>query len=92
MNLSPFYMPGYVYFMTSGCAVKIGFSRFPYERIKQLRRQGYRPLTLLGTMPSRDGLERELHQRFAAYRISGEWFRPSSELAEFIAVSTAEAP
>lgn len=41
-------------------------------------------LTVLKTMPGHRDEEKELHQRFAAYRGIGEWFEYRDELKEFV--------
>lgn len=62
--------------------VKIGRSRNPVKRINHL--QTFSPVPLKALFILEGDRERELHQRFAQYRTSGEWFRVSGELKEFI--------
>lgn len=38
------------------------------------------PLRLLGTIPGDRGAEKDLHRRFAAQHVQGEWFRPCAEM------------
>ncbi len=86
----PAWHPGWVYFMASRGLIKIGFSRSPQERAKQLAYKGFKPIEIVGVMLSRCGLERELHFRFAHLRVQGEWFTPSDELRDFIASSAVK--
>lgn len=71
---------GYVYFISDGEAVKIGFSEKPLRRIKGLQSGHPKPLTLLGTIPASVMDEMALHKRFDHLRIQGEWFRATLEL------------
>lgn len=68
--------------------VKIGRSRNPVARINTLQTFSPTPLKTLFILEG--DRERELHQRFAAYRTKGEWFRVSGELREFIREHTEE--
>jgi hypothetical protein len=43
------------------------------------------PLRLLAIETGRHAREAELHERFAADRMHGEWFRPSASLLSYIA-------
>lgn len=57
-------------------AVKVGFTtKDPRARLKQLQTGNPTRLRLIGWYPGTQRDERELHERLAAYRISGEWFR-----------------
>jgi len=77
-------MPSNVYFMSDGEAIKIGFSGAPLLRIKDVRKDRGRDLTLLAQIDGGREKEAALHRRFAHLRISGEWFRSAPELIEFI--------
>jgi len=73
---------GCVYFITDGDAVKIGkTSGWASERLKGLQVGNPRELKLLMVAVARgvDGthLEHMFHERFANYRIRGEWFEES---------------
>jgi hypothetical protein len=73
----------YVYFIRSAgkpTRVKIGKSRDPKARLKELQTGSPYPLDILGTIKCRDQshadrLEKELHRYFATYRKNGEWFK-----------------
>lgn len=74
-----------VYFATAeDTVVKIGTSCQVERRV---RAQG---LTLLVTEPGSYERERELHGRFARYRIHGEFFRLEGELHNYVEVLIAE--
>lgn len=78
--------PGYVYFISDGEFIKIGFSGAPQTRLSDLQGASARTLTLLGMMPSTESGERETHQKFSHLRTRGEWFQDKTgEIAEFIA-------
>lgn len=74
----------YVYFAQQGLggAIKIGYSTRPASRLGQLRTSSSQPIRLLCLISGSLSDERELHERFASDRLSGEWFRPSAELIE----------
>lgn len=70
--------------------IKIGRSKRLKQRMKTLsREQGY-PVQLLSYMAAPRGrryaedesrwLERDLHQEFALWRVTGEWFVPAPEI------------
>jgi hypothetical protein len=79
---------GYVYFLTDGEVVKIGFSLNVAARLTNLRRDTGRALDLIdsfvGWMPD----ESALHRRFHRSRIRGgglrDWFRPTPSIFQFI--------
>jgi len=73
---------GFVYFIQSGSdgAIKIGFSSKVDIRLGSLQKANAETLRLLATIPGTMADEARLHQRFAAHRIRGEWFRPAEEL------------
>jgi hypothetical protein len=77
--------PGEVVYLaeaTGSGLVKIGWSRHVKDRIKNHCHSGARPADVAGRqvvlVASRPGThhdERTLHDRFAALRVSGEWFQ-----------------
>jgi hypothetical protein len=73
-----------VYFARSGDRIKIGWSRQVATRLAQLQTGNAAPIELLGVVPGGRSAERELHSRFAADRVSGEWFEASPELLAHI--------
>ena len=68
-----------VYFFTNGANIKIGYTKLNIEkRLKQLYP--------LGFVSGNKSLEKELHQKFAKFRIrnNGEWFYPDQSLIDYI--------
>jgi hypothetical protein len=65
-----------------GSYVKIGISVDVDGRMITL--QTPEPVKLYGLVVGWLREERELHKRFAAYRLQGEWFRREGELADWI--------
>jgi hypothetical protein len=57
-------------------AIKIGYSKNPTKRRAGLQSSTPSQLVLLGCVPG--GLEHEsaYHEKFAAFRLHGEWFKP----------------
>ena len=75
----------YVYFIEAeNGLVKIGQTKSIRERFKKLQTGAAGQLTLLGITFGDQAFERELHVRFAADRATGEWFKASLELREFL--------
>jgi len=79
---------GYVYFLrewgNDESPIKIGFSGDITERVRQLRYTTGLDLELLAWFPATLSVERDLHKRFAASRVRGEWFKPTKELLDAI--------
>jgi hypothetical protein len=80
---------GFVYLIGHPRAVKIGWSdRHPAEpggRLSTLQIASYEDLQLLGLIEAPFSLERELHRRFAAHWIRGEWFARTEEILDYFA-------
>ena len=74
----------YIYFFQSVDTgrIKIGLSKDPKKRMKQL--QTSERLFLLHAIKGTRWLESNLHDRFAHLRIHGEWFEPAQELFDYI--------
>lgn len=64
--------------------VKIGVSQSPQKRLKDLQTSNPHPLELAAIVPGGFALERELHERYTAYRLSGEWFQLTQEIMDQI--------
>jgi hypothetical protein len=76
-----------VYFIRSerGGPVKIGIARDIDSRLMSLQTAHPYPLKVIAVIPSGGkSKERELHQRFAADRLNGEWFEWNAEIEEFV--------
>lgn len=87
---------GRIYFIQCGTGpIKIGTTDgSPTDRLNSLQTGSPERLYLLSDMPGSYALERELHVRFAAFRIrpDGEWFAPADELLEFIKSTEEPTP
>lgn len=81
---------GVIYFIKSGALVKIGFTTALEQRMEKLRSGNPHEMKLLGSMPGTDDTEFFLHQMFAAYRATGEWFRIDGNLDSFLAALPRE--
>ena len=66
----------YVYFIADleKDVVKIGTSKSPKSRLKQLQTSNSNRLALLGYIEGNVSEERYLHKYFSKYRLSGKWF------------------
>jgi hypothetical protein len=74
-----------IYFIEAGNYVKIGMTAGDVRlRLANLATSHYEDLRLLATIEAPASLEFELHQRFAACRVRGEWFQKSDDLLAFI--------
>jgi hypothetical protein len=75
-----------VYFIQIGDSgpIKIGVSVDVQKRLQQLQTASPYQLRLLAKLLGGESKEAELHRRFAAFKMQGEWFSPSQELQDFI--------
>lgn len=66
--------------------IKIGFTDADdaTERVRQLQTGNPSPIILLCSTPGDRDFERLLHQKYAAARVAGEWFRPVPRLLELL--------
>jgi hypothetical protein len=71
---------GYVYCITDGTAVKIGYSLKPEARVAELQTGNPRPLRLLATQKGTEADEKALHVRYLHLNVLQEWFRPTNKL------------
>lgn len=81
---------GWVYFIacTQTQRCKIGFTRGEVEkRLKALQTGSASELSLIAMQPGSVDTERALHERFAQYRIQGEWFEMSEPLFAYICLT-----
>ncbi len=72
-----------VYFIKDGDKVKIGHSIKPTVRMTNL--ETHSKLELLLTLPGGHNREKQLHKKFHAFRVKGEWFNLVPEIASYIA-------
>jgi hypothetical protein len=76
----------YVYFIKAEGLnrVKIGISKEPQERLKQLQTGSPIKLSLMAFTPGDIELERSLHNKFSHIICDGEWFHLTLELENYI--------
>lgn len=67
--------------------IKIGWALNPLKRMRDLQTGSAATLTLLGSLPGDQDLERRIHFRFSQHHVHGEWFRPHPEIIRFIIAS-----
>lgn len=81
----------FVYFITARDQgiCKIGYARNVEARRASLQTASPVKLTVEAVVPGARELEREFHDRFAASRLSGEWFTITDELEALIRESAA---
>lgn len=72
----------------TGGPVKIGISRDPKARLAQIQTSFPMRLVLIGTKASNVAAERAIHQLLGGARVSGEWFKRSPEVEQFLATLT----
>jgi len=80
---------GCVYFIQSQGThtIKIGYTAGQVQnRLKDLQTAHPYQLSVLATLPGDQNYEKSLHQRFAEYRLKGEWFEPHPDLLAFISL------
>lgn len=76
---------GYVYFVRrSSGLIKIGFSTTPTIRLRAIENGLGESIAILAVVEGSRKLERHLHDRFAAGRDVGEWFKSSPDLLRTI--------
>jgi hypothetical protein len=82
-----------VYFIGAGDngPIKIGIAASPPQRLASLQVGHWLKLSILATVDGGRPAERAYHNRFAAYRLHGEWFdRHPDILAEIDRLSRAQ--
>jgi hypothetical protein len=74
---------GYIYaiYSENENSVKIGFSEDPKKRLQQLAIGNSGRLEIFFQKPALKSQEKSFHQRFAKYRLKGEWFSVKQEVA-----------
>ena len=85
----PIVTKGQIYFIRSEKTheIKIGFTSGQVQkRISSLQTGHPYKLKLLATLPGNRDYEKSLHERFAAFRLEGEWFQPHPDLIAFISM------
>ena len=76
---------GYVYFVgASRGDIKIGYSKNPWARVRDMQTSNNKELRLLGSFRGTRADETKLHQQFSDINVRGEWFKRTPELLDFI--------
>jgi hypothetical protein len=65
-------------------AVKLGITRDPRDRLRELQTSNAEPLRLVAAWRSFREEERQIHEEFADLRLRGEWFRPHDEILRLV--------
>ena len=76
--------PQFVYFVQCDERIKIGIARNPIRRLRSLQTGNSTRFKILAIIADDADLERAIHTKFESTRVSGEWFRKTDELEEFI--------
>jgi hypothetical protein len=77
---------GYIYFIGSESGpVKIGYSRNPWARVKDISTSNHDTVELLAVVRTNEVSERRIHELLADYRSTGEWFRRDDFIDRLIA-------
>ena len=78
-----------IYFIQAGSGeIKIGYTtQSGKARLKGLQTASPTKLMLLCETIGTARLEKQLHERFAHLRLTGEWFKSAPELLEFIEIA-----
>jgi hypothetical protein len=64
--------------------IKIGYSSNVYARLMDLQVGNPYELVLLATMAGEYEVEDAIHEKFAKYRVRGEWFEPHNKILRYI--------
>ena len=82
----------YVYVIQAGKngPIKIGAATDPRRRLEQLQTGSADRLHLVKVFDGGTELERELHRRLSKYRLHGEWFESSREVAKLLCAAVDE--
>ena len=74
----------YVYFLQTGCYIKIGVAVDIRRRHSDIQGNNPLPVRLVHYVPGNASDERAMHRRFDRLRHDREWFLLASELVEFL--------
>lgn len=77
---------GFVYFIVDADKnqVKIGYSRHPQQRLKQLLTATSSKLVLAKAIAGNRKTEADYHRHFGRYKVRREWFDLSDEIQAFL--------
>jgi|TARA_B110000093_G_C12710634_1_gene302052 hypothetical protein len=79
-----------IYFLKANNRIKIGYANDPTQRIPSIQTSSPFELEVLLIINGNYDRERELHQKFEAFRKSGEWFEYSEPIKNFISQNSSE--
>ena len=75
----------FIYAISDGENIKIGYSKNPSKRLKQLQTGCVKPLSLIHTIEVDDNkvkiVETLIHNNLSANKLSGEWYNIDNEKA-----------
>ena len=74
----------YIYAITNGTQIKIGYSGNVKRRLKQLNTGSADKLYILCTFIGGRELEQEIHIKFGYNRINGEWFKVDQDMLDYL--------
>lgn len=84
-TMSPGIVPEYIYFIQAESgAIKIGYGKNPYARLRAFRTSSRERLELRAFRPGTKADEAALHRQFSQFRIRGEWFRPVKRVLNLV--------
>lgn len=78
---------GFVYAAVDGALVKIGFTKNPAARLRNLRTGAAGNLAFYVLKPGSKADEAALHRRFANAHVAREWFERAAEVEAWIAAN-----
>lgn len=85
-------MSGSVYFVECLGRIKVGFSKDVTRRLADLSTSAPGRLSLIAKIEGSVGLERAIHNRLLAHRVSQEWFEDCPTVRDLIAQLIADGP
>ena len=74
----------YVYAITNGVDIKIGYSANVQRRVKQLNTGSANKLYILCTFIGGKELEQYIQIKFHGNRINGEWFKVDRDMLDYL--------
>jgi hypothetical protein len=77
---------GLIYFIqhSEGNPIKVGKSRRPFQRLRQLEYTHGVELHIIHLEAGGRHREKQLHWRFRDFRVAGEWFHPADDILQYI--------
>jgi len=83
---------GFVYAVSAGKHVKIGWAKDLDKRVATLQTSSPRTMRLLGSVIAFRRDERQIQQRFYRYHVRGEWYRDVPAIRRFFAALPRDHP